>query len=265
MVGLRISILEGAIDGDSVYSEIHIEQTSSLGLVNLAIGKGTGVIGDFSSIDWGEHEYFIKVEIDTEGGTNFTELGTSQLLSVPYALYSKKSGSSYWTLEDDTLRYTGGHLSIGNPAENTRIKIKSLTHDELILYRNLSLPNCGASIIFNLNDAEHNEVTYGRISSGIKDNTPMSYDGYIAFQATTDGDTIPSPDLKQLMILSNGNIGLSTANPKSRLHVSGGDVYLDESSSGILLKSPDGQCWKITVTNDGELQTAAVICPEYDF
>lgn len=88
-VGLQVSILQGSTSGTAVYVETHPPTTNGFGLINLKIGKGTVVSGDFSMIDWGNDSYFIKIEIDATGGTSYTEMGTSQLLSVPYALHAE--------------------------------------------------------------------------------------------------------------------------------------------------------------------------------
>ncbi|TNE60086.1 MAG: DUF1566 domain-containing protein [Bacteroidetes bacterium] len=88
-VSLRISILSGSVAGPSVYTEIHNEQTNSFGLINIEIGTGNPVSGAFSSIDWGSNSYFLQVELDTSGGSAFELLGTTQLVSVPYALHAK--------------------------------------------------------------------------------------------------------------------------------------------------------------------------------
>jgi len=90
-VGIKISLLQGAVDGTVVYSETHSPTTNSFGLVTLEIGDGTVVSGDLSSVDWGSNTYYLKVEMDATGGTTYTEMGTSQILSVPYALHSKKA------------------------------------------------------------------------------------------------------------------------------------------------------------------------------
>lgn len=87
-VGVRLSILSGSATGTSVYSETHAATTNGFGLFNFQIGDGTGATGSLSSIDWSADEYFIKVEFDGEGGTNYTELSTTQLVSVPYALFA---------------------------------------------------------------------------------------------------------------------------------------------------------------------------------
>ena len=91
-VALRISILQSSTTGSTVYSEEHAAQTNTHGLVNFTIGEGTIVSGDFSGIPWEAGPFFIKIELDAGGGTNYTEIGTTQLLSVPYALYSGQTG-----------------------------------------------------------------------------------------------------------------------------------------------------------------------------
>jgi uncharacterized protein (TIGR02145 family) len=92
-VMIRVSLLQGGTGGTSVYSELHNPTTNQFGLVNLEIGKGQMPQGTFSTIDWGNSIYFLKLEIDINGGLNFKLMGTSQLLSVPYALYAEKSGT----------------------------------------------------------------------------------------------------------------------------------------------------------------------------
>jgi hypothetical protein len=88
-IGMQISILQGSASGTAVYVETQIPTTNVNGLVSIEIGGGTVVTGDFTTIDWGSNLYFIKTEIDPSGGTNYTISGTTQLLSVPYALYAK--------------------------------------------------------------------------------------------------------------------------------------------------------------------------------
>jgi hypothetical protein len=88
-VSLRVSILQGSIYGSTVYSETHAMTTNPFGLVTLEIGNGTVLTGTFTAIDWSNGPYFMKVEMDPSGGNSYTDMGTSQILSVPYALYSK--------------------------------------------------------------------------------------------------------------------------------------------------------------------------------
>jgi uncharacterized protein (TIGR02145 family) len=90
-IGVQVSILQGEATGTAVYVERHFPATNSNGLVTLEIGTGTVVSGDFSTIDWADDSYFIKAEIDLNGGANYTISATSQLLSVPYALHANKA------------------------------------------------------------------------------------------------------------------------------------------------------------------------------
>ena len=87
-VGMKISILQGSATGTLVYTETQTPFTNANGLVSIEIGGGTG----FDTIGWVSGPYFIKTETDPTGGTNYTVTGTSQLLSVPYALFAKTSG-----------------------------------------------------------------------------------------------------------------------------------------------------------------------------
>lgn len=88
-IGIRISILKSVDSDSSVYSETHTANTNFNGLVTIAVGSGNILNGLFENINWANGPYFIKTEIDITGGTFYTITGTSQLLSVPYALYAK--------------------------------------------------------------------------------------------------------------------------------------------------------------------------------
>ena len=88
-VSFRISILKGSASGSTAYSETHSGTTNTFGLINLEIGNGLPVTNMFSEINWGSDIYFVKVEMDPNGGSSYQWMGTSQLLSVPYALYAK--------------------------------------------------------------------------------------------------------------------------------------------------------------------------------
>jgi len=92
-VGMQVSILQGSPTGTAVYVETHMLNTNANGLASMQIGGGTVVSGTFSGIDWAAGPYFIKTETDPAGGTNYTITGTTQLLSVPYALYAETSGT----------------------------------------------------------------------------------------------------------------------------------------------------------------------------
>ena len=93
-VGIRLNIVQGSANGAVVYTEEHNVTSNGNGLIILEFGEGNNSLGNFDQINWGNGPYFIKTETDISGGTNYTITGTSQMLSVPYALYAKTSGSS---------------------------------------------------------------------------------------------------------------------------------------------------------------------------
>ncbi len=100
-ISSKISILQNSESGTVVYSERLTGSTNANGLISFTIGSGTILSGDFSTIDWSSGNYYLKTETDPEGGTNYSIAGTSQLLSVPYSLYSKNSGDGF------TLPFSG--------------------------------------------------------------------------------------------------------------------------------------------------------------
>ena len=87
-IHIRFSIHDSTMLGTVVYQEIHTVTTSNLGMVILSIGQGTPSIATFSSINWGNGAKFMQVELDAAGGSNYTDLGTQQMMSVPYSLYA---------------------------------------------------------------------------------------------------------------------------------------------------------------------------------
>lgn len=114
-LGVQISILQGAEDGTAVYTETQSPETDNTGLFNLVIGEGTSE-DDFGAIDWAADNYYVKLAIDPAGGEEYEELGTTRLLSVPYALLAQDvvNGSGTSTDVDLPLTLTGdnGNLSI---------------------------------------------------------------------------------------------------------------------------------------------------------
>ncbi|MBA7589462.1 hypothetical protein ES708_31547 [subsurface metagenome] len=93
-VSFQISILQNSASGTAVYTETHFDSTNQFGLVTLEIGTGT-TTDDFIGIDWSNDAYFIQIEMDASGGTSYTLMGTSQLLSVPYALHAKTATNTF--------------------------------------------------------------------------------------------------------------------------------------------------------------------------
>lgn len=118
-VGMRISILQGSASGTVVYREIYNPNhvTNSNGLVSIEIGAGIALDGTFTGIDWSNGPYFIKSETDPTGGTTYSITGTSQILSVPYALHANTANA---VLEE--TQNLSDVLTEGNDAGNMQIK-----------------------------------------------------------------------------------------------------------------------------------------------
>ena len=144
-IGMQISILQGAVNGTAVYVETQSPTSNANGLVSVEIGTGI-TSDDFASIDWANGPYFIKTEIDPTGGSNYTIIGTSQLLSVPYALHAKTA---------DVL--TGG-ITETDPAY-TASQAAKITSTDITNLGNLSGVNTGDQDLSGL--ATKTEVTAG--------------------------------------------------------------------------------------------------------
>lgn len=94
-VSFQISLLSGSPSGNVEYRERHFISTNDFGLVNITIGEGNVITGDIAMIDWSSNTFFMQTELDQTGGTDFTIMGTAQLLSVPYALHANTAGNTF--------------------------------------------------------------------------------------------------------------------------------------------------------------------------
>lgn len=92
-IGIQISILQASTIGTVQYQENHFVNTDAFGLFNLIVGGGSIQSGTMGTIDWSADNYYIKVGMDAAGGTSFLTMGTTQLLSVPYAIHSATADS----------------------------------------------------------------------------------------------------------------------------------------------------------------------------
>ncbi len=136
-IGLQISILESSANGTEVYQETHVVTTSNLGLFNVQIGGGTVVSGEFEDINWEDEDHFIRIEMDENGGSNYQLLGTSQLLSVPYALHA--GNGSHWNENGGDLNYTDGSVVIGNDQVNPSALLELSSSDKGLLLPRVEL------------------------------------------------------------------------------------------------------------------------------
>jgi uncharacterized protein (TIGR02145 family) len=114
-VYFKFNVMQGSQTSLPVFTEIHYVPTDDLGQVNLVIGQGTATTGAFSELDWSLGSYYLGIELDT--GNGYVAMGTTQLLSVPYALYAENSGNSTPTTPNlETV------LTENNSANNQQIK-----------------------------------------------------------------------------------------------------------------------------------------------
>jgi hypothetical protein len=170
-VGVKLSILQSSETGTVAYQEIFNPNpvTNSNGLLTLQVGGGIPIIGTFSTINWANGPYYIKSEFDPNGGTNYTVIGTSQLLSVPYALFAGNSvvGSSLpaGTNQGDILYWNGTSwvvLTVGTerqelticngqlrwapylPSVTTNSSVSSITQFTAIVSGNVTNDGCGS-------------------------------------------------------------------------------------------------------------------------
>lgn len=112
IVLVKFNVFQNSATGSLVYSENQTANTDDLGHIALVVGQGTATTGTFSNINWGSGSYYLGIELNS--GSGYVAMGTTQLLSVPYALYSNSSATS-------TPQNLTSVLNAGNSANNTKI------------------------------------------------------------------------------------------------------------------------------------------------
>jgi trimeric autotransporter adhesin len=126
VIGVELSVLDGGPTGTAVYQETFTDTTNAFGLFGLQVGGGSVVSGTFGGINWATGNKYLQTAIDLTGGTNYTLSGTTQLLSVPYALYAQNAvigvSSGSWSLKGNAG--TGDTAFIGT-TDNTPLLFKT--------------------------------------------------------------------------------------------------------------------------------------------
>lgn len=128
-IKVRISLLKGSAGSVDEWVETHTLTTDGFGLFDLQIGNGTrigGVQTSFSNVRWGQDKFYLKVEMDISGGNNFVLMGTNQLVSVPYALFTEKA--YFASIADSSSR--AGRATVAMTAETATYATKSGKADE---------------------------------------------------------------------------------------------------------------------------------------
>jgi len=239
-IGIRVSILQGTITGTEAYKELHLISTSNTGLFNILIGNGTPVSGSIGSISWGEGPFFLKIEMDENGGSNYKLIGSNQLLSVPYALHAKTADNftaPQWTTFGNNIYYNKGNVGIGIANPSSKLQVNNgnfqLTNGDI----NITGGGLYLDKLIKINDYDANSHI-GVLENNI--GTPVIYSryldgtyGHLVIQGLSQtytssinfvtGSSVPgaNPPTRRMVILGNGNIGIGKINPTSRLDVSG--------------------------------------------
>ncbi|MDX2002897.1 MAG: tail fiber protein [Chitinophagales bacterium] len=277
-VAFQITILSGSASGTVKYAETHFATTDDHGLVHLQIGEGNTVLGSMANIAWGSDLHFLRVEVDVTGGSTFIPVSTTQLLSVPYALYADKAGSVDEVDGDSTnelqvLSKSGNNLVLSRNGGTVSLNDEDPTNELQTLSKNgttVSLSNGGSFVLgddnssnelqtiskngntvtlsnnggsFVLNDDDDTNELQSISRNG--DTLILSQFGGNVFIGDADAD--PSNELQTLSkngttlsLTGGGNITLGDESPNNELQtISKTGVVATLSQGGGSFISPD--------------------------
>jgi len=240
-IGIQITILKTSPTGASQYSENHFVNTDAFGLFNLVIGAGAVQSGAMATIDWSNDNYYLKVGMDASGGTNFLTMGTTQLLSVPYALYAKSAGSvnAGGTGLTPTVTTIAPSNILGSSV-NTGLTILNNGND-FILASGICYNTTGTATI---NNATYS--TFGTWTGNILPNLNPSTSYFARAFATNANGTSYGNEIS--FTTTAGNVILSTntiTNVTDSSFVAGGNI----SSDGGFPITQRGFCWSTSNMN----------------
>ena len=233
-VGVQISLLQGSASSEAIYTETHATATNTFGQINLAIGTGTVVTGQFDTIPWAADNYFVQLAVDITGGANYEVVGASQLLSVPYALHAEEG--SGWEKTEGGISYLDGKVGIGTTTPSKKLEINgsininapSDAYVGLFQNNNVNLTLGGTSgsqpriYLYGsaspTNPGKISILTPGNITLGSNSGSEPRIYFYSSLSPTSPGSLyIAAPG----NIIMNGFLGIGTTNPTYPLSVNG--------------------------------------------
>jgi hypothetical protein len=212
-ISLRLTIRSGSVSGTIVYRETHSVTTNAFGLFNVQIGGGTVVTGTVAGIDWSANTYYVETELDPAGGSSYTSLGASQLVSVPYSLYAKKSGNVSGTT-NTVPKFTPNGSTLGNSRIVDNGYYVGIGNSSPLW--DLNLHNAlGSQTMFHITNSSSGTMEYDGLimgmTSGSGDAILFNQEpGYLAFG--TSGN-------ERMRINPYGNVGIGSIDPQWNLQV----------------------------------------------
>ncbi len=267
-ITLKASIIDLTPDGNVIYIETHSIKTNQLGLFSVEIGNGKLQQGNFSEINWGQNDKYFKIELDPTGGTNFTLIGINQLLSVPFALQAG-NGSKWEKTENGIFNMNDIGIGTNNINKDVSGNNGSLYPD--YNWHGLHIKNKDNTLLtlegrefsrihFVSNDGNIDSKNYS-IQVGNKYNEGNST--YLDISSLNDKFYVKN---RGIVLHENGNVCIggetsSVPTPKSKLHIKGGDIYIEDVTKGVIMKSPNGKCWRMTVSDSGQPIFNSITCP----
>lgn len=252
IIGFKASILRNGANGTLVYSETFSIATNDYGVVNLEIGNGTPLVGTFSTINWGADTYFLRTEIDIAGGTTYQFMGSSQLLSVPYALFAENARNAADDYDKDSLNEIQTITKTGNTITVSKNGGSVIDSDDQTLTKvgdSIALVNGG-----KVKDSDNQQLTLNGNTLQISNGNSVQIGG------TIDLDWDPTNDLQTIskhgdsITISNGNtiaLNIDTTNQLQTLTKSGDSIVL--SKNGGVVMDLDNQ--SLTSSKSGSVVT----------
>jgi hypothetical protein len=271
-VTIQVSIIDVSSTGTVIYQEQHSKTTDNFGQVNLAIGNGVADFGTFATINWGVSEKFLKIEVNT--GTGFVNMGTTQFVSVPYALFAKNvenkdDADANPENEIQDLNLSGNTLTITNKTNPTAIDLAPFSGTNTD-NQTLSLTDTDLSI------SGGNTVDLSPIQDGVNDADADPTNEIQNLILT--GDTLKISDGNQVVFpydssnwaingnklyYNTGNVGIGTNEPNSKLEVKSsatGALFqvINANNDTVFAVYPDGVKVFVDASAKGSLGGFAV-------
>jgi len=223
-VGMQLSILQGSASGTAVYVETQTPTSNANGLVSVEIGSGTVVSGNFTNINWSNGPYFIKTETDPTGGTSYSITGTSQLLSVPYALHAKTAETVTGGITENDPVFSAWDKSTGISITESQISdLQSYLTSEVdgSVTNEIELPTSG-----NAGDMAYwNGTAWVTVAATTNEGATLQMIGGVP---TWIGGTPPTPNVTNPTtgkIWMDRNLGASQVATSSTDAAAYGDLY----------------------------------------